>query len=110
MTGHTLMLLEGLTVKECETACKHKQACKSINTKPLECKLVSKSTENPFDHVELTAEAEWTYRTIDYKEINVSIRILSEEKASVEDVSAKILQRTNFKQISNFPLVLILQD
>ena len=67
------MTMEGLTVKECETACIQKQACRSINTNNLKCKLVSKSTENPFDDVKLTAKAEWTYRTTDYKEINVSI-------------------------------------
>eukprot|EP00112_Aurelia_sp_Birch-Aquarium-sp1_P004537 Seg1515.2 transcript_id=Seg1515.2/GoldUCD/mRNA.D3Y31 product=Ryncolin-4 protein_id=Seg1515.2/GoldUCD/D3Y31 len=71
LAGQPLMLLEGLTVKECETACIHKQACKSINTKPLKCELVRKSTENPFDNVELTAKAEWTYRTTDYNEMNI---------------------------------------
>ena len=67
------MLLEGLTVKECEKECIQRQACKSINTKPLKCKLVSKSIENPFDNVKLTAKADWTYRTTDYSERNVSV-------------------------------------
>ena len=72
--------LQGLTVKECETACIHKQACKSVNTKHLKCTLVSKSSENPFDNVTLTSEADWTYRTTDYNEMNVSI--LSDETVS----------------------------
>ena len=71
-----MMLLEGLTVKECESACIQTQACQSINTKAisLKCKLVSKSTENPFDNVSLTARSEWTYRATDYREQNVSIQ------------------------------------
>ena len=73
LTGHTLVTFNGLTVEECETACIHKQQCKSINTNSLKCKLVSKSTENPFDNVELTTKAGWTYRTTDYNEMNVSI-------------------------------------
>ena len=68
-----MVLLEGLTVKECELACIQKQACQSINTKSLKCNLISKSTENPFDNVKLTAKPEWTYRTTDYREQNVSI-------------------------------------
>ena len=87
------MTLEGLTAKECETACIQKQACKSINTNNLKCKLVSKSTENPFDNVKLTVKPNWTYRTTDYTEMNVSIP--SNEKGPDENVSAEILHRTN---------------
>ena len=85
LAGHTIVTLEGLTVKECETACIQKQACRSINTKDLKCKLVSKSTENQFDDVKLTAKPNWTYRTTAYNEINVSIH-------SDENVSAEVLQ------------------
>ena len=57
---------------ECENECIKHRLCKSINFKTNICELNSKSTEDPFDNVQLSNITGWTYKSTDYKETNVS--------------------------------------
>ena len=57
---------------ECENECIKHRLCKSINFKTNICELNSKSTEDPFDNVQLSNVTGWTYKSTDYNERNVS--------------------------------------
>ena len=57
---------------ECENECIKHRLCKSINFKTNICELNNKSTEDPFDNVQLSNVTGWTYKSTDYKETNVS--------------------------------------
>ena len=64
-----------LSEDECENKCIEHRLCKSINTRNStgeNCQLSSKSTEDPFDNVTLSAISEWTYKTTDHKARNVN--------------------------------------
>ena len=74
LTSNTLETFSDLSVDECEDKCIEHRLCKSINTKNstgVNCELNSKSTEDAFDSVVLTASTGWTYKTTDFKARNV---------------------------------------
>ena len=75
LPGSTLQAFENLDVEECEFECIKRQNCRSINTKfgsGVNCELVSKSIDSPFDKATLSSQSGWSYRTTSYSENNVS--------------------------------------
>ena len=71
--GYVLTNLTTFGEDECENECINHRLCKSINFNNHTCELNSKSTEDPFDNVQLSRVTGWTYKSTNYKEINVSI-------------------------------------
>ena len=69
--GTVLAAFANLSESECEDHCVKNWLCKSININNDTCELNSKSSEDPFDGGELSKEAGWTYKSTDYKELNV---------------------------------------
>lgn len=75
LAGSTLQTFENLIIQACEFECILRQNCRSINTKSgsgVNCQLVSKSIDFPFDEATLSPQPGWSYRTTNYSEKNVS--------------------------------------
>ena len=73
LNGHVLKTLHFVGEDVCEDQCIEHRLCKSVNFNSDICELNRRSTEDPFDSVRLSNLADWTYKSTDYKERNVSL-------------------------------------
>jgi len=69
--GSVLAAFAHLSENECEDHCiKHRQ-CKSVNVNNDTCELNSKTSEDPFEGVQLSEATGWTFKSTDFEEVNI---------------------------------------